>query len=82
MEKDQDDAECSSNTSKKKYLSDPLFTPEISVVHWEIIALNKCRKTVYSLSNNLDCLSDLNQVFATLNRIPFLINNDSPLKIK
>ena len=59
-----------------------LFSNDKSVVHWEIIGLNKCRKTVYSLSERLDCLSDLNQVFATLNRIPFLVGNDIPLKIK
>lgn len=59
-----------------------LFSTDKTIIHWEIIALNRCQKTVYSLSENLDCLSDLNQVFATLNRIPFLINNDIPLKIK
>jgi hypothetical protein len=59
-----------------------LFSTDRTIIHWEIIALNKCRKTVYSISESLDCLSDLNQVFNTLNRIPFLINNDMPLKIK
>ena len=60
-----------------------LFSDDLIVIHWEIIALNKWRKTVYSLSEKkLDCLSDLNQIFATLNRIPFLIGNETPLKIK
>ena len=59
-----------------------LFSEDKSIIHWEIISLNKCRKTIYSLSENIDCLSDLNQVFLTLNRIPFLINNDTPLEIK
>lgn len=58
-----------------------LFAEDRTVIHWEIIALNRCRKTVYSLSDNVDCLSDLNQIFLTLNRIPFLVNNDVPLKI-
>ena len=59
-----------------------LFSENKSIIHWEIISLNKCRKTIYSLSENIDCLSDLNQVFLTLNRIPFLINNDTPLEIR
>lgn len=59
-----------------------LFAIDKTVIHWEILSLNQCRKTVYSISENLDCLSDMNQVFTTLNRIPFLIDNDVPLKIK
>ena len=59
-----------------------LFSDDLTVIHWEVIALNKWRKTVYSLSEKLDWLSELNQIFATLNRIPFLIGNETPLKIK
>lgn len=59
-----------------------LISPDRTLTHWQVMGVNKCKKTVYAISEALDCLSDLNQVFATLNRIPFLVNNDNQLRIR